>query len=295
MSLLLEILGSAGIAAGMLGVLGFLSRHWFLERLKGGIKSEYDKALATHKAEVEHAYAEKIEILRNEFRKQEGELAGQMRLRESEIAALRSGALSGSADRRAVLYRRRLQAVDIVWQEVTKLGPYRWVASVISITKIENAAKEASRNPKMRAIFETINQGLPEKPPAEANKERPYLSEPAWAYYSTLQAILFILTAVSQSIERGVEDVGKYLDIPMTLNLLKTALPEHSKLIDAKGLNATFNLIEELETKLLSELRKMLDGNDADEASVVQAAKILKAADDLAESQNLAKAQATAS
>ena len=49
MSKILEIIVSSGVSTGLLVVLGFILRNWFLERLKGSIKQEYAKDLEDHK------------------------------------------------------------------------------------------------------------------------------------------------------------------------------------------------------------------------------------------------------
>lgn len=43
--LIIESLGAAGIGGVLLLVLGFVLRHWFVERIKQSIKHEYDKDL----------------------------------------------------------------------------------------------------------------------------------------------------------------------------------------------------------------------------------------------------------
>ena len=66
--------------------------------------------------------------------------------------------------------------------------------------------------------------------------------------------------------------------------LVKVALPHHVQYIDKVGEAGYHNLLEELEGRLLDELRKMLAGVEADKASVEQAAEILKRSNELLDS-----------
>jgi uncharacterized membrane-anchored protein YhcB (DUF1043 family) len=53
----------------LIGILGFILRHWIAERIKGSIKHEYDKDLEQHKADLKRNYDVQIETLKAEFAK----------------------------------------------------------------------------------------------------------------------------------------------------------------------------------------------------------------------------------
>src|SRR5687767_14631427 len=79
------LLGS-GLTGLLVGVVLFLCRNWILERLKQGIKYEYDARL-TH-------------------------LEADIRRRDREIEDLRSAALQALTTRQSEVEGRRLRAID---------------------------------------------------------------------------------------------------------------------------------------------------------------------------------------
>ncbi len=80
-------------------------------------------------------------------------------------------------------------------------------------------------------------------------------------------------------LELGVEDAGKFINTENVKTLLKAALPHQTQFIDKYDSAGYHYLLDELEEKLLGELRKMLDGVESDEAIIAQSAKIMKAVD----------------
>lgn len=84
---------STGSTTGLIGALAWLSRNLIETRLR---------------ASVQHEFNEKLETLRADLRKSEERFKSDLRAKESEIEALRSGALSGLISRQVVLDKRRL-------------------------------------------------------------------------------------------------------------------------------------------------------------------------------------------
>ena len=75
--------------------------------------------------------------------------------------------------------------------------------------------------------------------------------------------------------------------------MLKAALPHQSQFIEKSQPVAFHSLLDELEEKLLTELRNMLEGRDLDEAALVQAKDIMDAANRLSSEGAEAKAAIT--
>jgi hypothetical protein len=69
-------------------------------------------------------------------------------------------------------------------------------------------------------------------------------------------------------------DVRGMLEEAKIRELLKTALPERSDFIDANSHSAYFNLLDELEEKLLLELQRMMEGREVDEQSIERSAEL---------------------
>jgi hypothetical protein len=232
---------------------------------------------------VQHKFDEKIEGVRTEFHKNEEQFKSYLRSKEIEISALRDGVLSGRMQRQALLDKRRIDAVERVWAAVIALAPYKFVSMSMAMINFDAAAKEAPRNANLRKFFQTIGNcaplptgGVAAGATNFANTERPFVSPLAWAYFSAYQTIVLISYTQAKILELGIEEADKFLKKDHLRNLLKTTLPHQADFIDAHDFTAYYYLLDELESSLLAELGKMLEGKDADQASLVQSAEIMK-------------------
>lgn len=148
----------------LLGVVLWLLRSMISTRLRVSVQHEFDQ---------------KLESMRATLRASEEELKADLRAKEAQIAALRSGAMSGLASRQAALDRRRIEAVDQLWSAVTSLGPAKALSATMAIIKFENTVKEEARNPALREMFSAMGgkASLRESSWADAAKARPFVSE----------------------------------------------------------------------------------------------------------------------
>ena len=251
--------------AAVLACTVFIAKH--------RIKAEIERS-------VQHKFDAKIETLRAELRRNEEEFKSELRLKETVITALRDGVLSGRANRQALLDKRRLEAVERVWVAVTEFTAFKYVSALMANIKFDAAAEEASRNPSARLAFQTmgipVSGKFPENP---ANNERPFVSPIAWALFSAYKAVLSFSYLQLKILELGIEDAGKFFNTENVKTLLKAALPHQTENIDKYDSTAYHFLLDELEEKLLGELRKMLEGVETDEAIIAQSAKIMKEVD----------------
>lgn len=234
---------------------------------------------------VQHEFDQKLEKLRTELRNSEESFKADLRLKEDQILTLRSGAMSALASRQAALDNRRLEAVDQIWSSVGSLALAKGASAYASVIKFKEASAEAAKNPKMRAMFDTIASPYDMKlfKVEDAHKARPFVSPMVWAIFSAYQSILMIAVAKLHILKLGGDNSGIF-DFKHIDKLIKMALPHQSEYVEKYGDSVYHYLVEELEGRLLEELRKMLDGSDADKASIAQAAEILKESERLRES-----------
>lgn len=226
---------------------------------------------------VEHEFNTKLEALRSQLRESEERFKAELRTKETEIAALRGGAMTALATRQMSLDKRRLEAVDQLWYAVATLGPAKSVSAMMSRIKFEVAAKEAESNPRAREAFELMGFGFDPKTLdlAGAMKARPFVTPMVWAKYSALVAANMSAVTRWQLLKSGLGNKG-LIDNESINKLLKLALPHQSAFIDEYGPDGYYHLLEELEGSLLTELDAMLAGAQTDRASLQQAAEILK-------------------
>lgn len=253
--------------SGLLGLALWLAREVISTRLKWSVQHEFDG---------------KIESVRSDFRAAEERLKAQLREKETEISALRSGTLSALASRQASLDRRRLEAMDQLWAAFNSLGSARALAASLSVLNIEAIAKVTERDPQVRQFVETIGTGFDQTKIdyESANKARLFVSPMAWAVFAAYRAITSHSIIRWHALKNGLgsKDFANREAIEKTI---VAALPQYKGYLEKNGPDAYYHLLEELEAKLLSELQSMMSSNDADKASLAQAAEIIKQANAL--------------
>jgi len=94
------------------------------------------------------------------------------------------------------------------------------------------------------------------------------------AYFHAYQTIVTGAYLRARMLAEGVPDAGSVLNEEAGRNLLKAALPHHGELIDRSKQGAFHYFLDELRERLLSELRTMLEGKDADRAAIDKAKRI---------------------
>ena len=231
---------------------------------------------------VRHEYDKKIENLRTKIRKSEDSFKAELRTKESQIEALRSGALTNVVNRQVVLYERQIVAVEQLWDAIIELAPAKAVSATMASIKFEVAAKEAAENSKVRELFNMIGGDfkLENFKSPDASKTRPFVSALSWAYYSAYESIVLHAALKHHMLKSGIDKV-EVLNAEHIEKLVNVALPHRSDYIAKYGQNVFHYLLDELELNLIAELGNILRGDQADKESVEKAAKILKEADRL--------------
>lgn len=228
----------------------WLGRNLIITRLTNSVKHEYDKQIEQIKADL--------------------------KAKETQISALRSGALSGVANRQAVIFEKQLNAIDYLWDCVIALAPAKNVSAMMVSIKFEAAAKESAKNPQFREIFEIMGKfDIEQLGQISASKVRPFISPLAWAYYSAYNAIVMNAVLRMHMLKSGL-DTPDILDTKNVEQLVKTALPHQLEYIEKYGPSAFHYLLEELENKLLLAFKLMIDGESNDKEALERAAAILK-------------------
>ncbi len=108
-----------------------------------------------------------------------------------------------------------------------------------------------------------------------ARDDRPFVPEVVWAYFSAITSVLYFNLIRLQVLQIGLEDPQKYVNAEYVKRVLKAALPHQSAFIDEHDAGAYYYLLEELEENLLNELRKVLEGKQADQAAAQRAKEIM--------------------
>jgi hypothetical protein len=226
---------------------------------------------------IQYGFDGKIENLRAELRQNEERFKHDLRTKEAEISALREGVLSGRANRQALLDKRRLEAVEKIWAAVIALGPAKSLSATMSIIKCDAVVKDA----QMRQVIDSFLPPTDAYSKPVAMNEQPFVSEIAWAYFFAYLVIIRSACIRAEFLRAGIEEPEELLDVRKVKEVLKAALPDQSQFIEKSQPVAFHDLLDELEEKLLAELRKTLEGRDLDEAALDQAKNIIEASNRL--------------
>ncbi|KRG80257.1 hypothetical protein ABB34_14640 [Stenotrophomonas daejeonensis] len=253
----------------MLSLALWLSRALITARLTRSVQHEFDK---------------KLEQLKSEFRAAEKTLEASLAQRSAELESLRTGALSGITQRRALLDKRRLEAIDQLWGTWIANQSARSLAMTMSVMKLENLAEQVTKDDRVREFIRVSGGGFdPSKLNyVTANLARPYVSDMAWALFSAMQAITGYYVAHWVALSHGI-DSRKMVANEAVQKLILAVAPEYKDYLEANGLSASYHLLERFDTLLLAELKRMATDSQQDKESVEQAAQILEHARSLNE------------
>ena len=208
------------------------------------------------------------------FNKKIESLKAELRAKELEIEALRSGALVAMNARKSAVFDRRIEAIDELWEAIETLGRERPVLKMLEPIRFEIAAKDAETKLKVRKVFQTLYEPIKKNQKKEfnSNKFRPYITARAWYSY---QAYRMVISEAHSKFAVLISGVGpKVLKPSRADGLLSTLLPHHRESIEKYGLLWHDLCLVELETILLDEIKAMLSGKAEDEETMDQAKAI---------------------
>lgn len=257
------ILTSSGISIVVFSFLAWMGRNFITEFLKNAIKYDYD---------------EKIEKLKAEIKSN-----------ESDILALRSGALSGVVERQKVLFGKQVLAVEKLWANVILLMPAKNASMLMQSLDYHEWAKKSEQDGEVRKVFEVLgNTTLDFEKIRNLNALdiRPFVTEILWAYYWAYQSILIHDLMKIQLIKIGT-NIDKIDDTKHLEKLLVVALPEYKEMIERNKTTSYYHFLEPLENKILDEIKKILDGKESDKDNIEKAKMILDIANTLNKEQQL--------
>lgn len=242
--------------SGLAGAL-WLSRKLIITRLKNAVKHEYDAKLEALKADI--------------------------RSKETDIQALRDGALNGIINRSSVLYERRVKAVEELWETVTSLATAKNISSRLAVLNVEALSKKVGQDDRAQQMVNAWfgNFDINSVNVRATTNARPFISPLAWAYFDAYMAIISHSLLRMHSLRSGLGE--DFSDIQGITKVIKQALPHQSDYIEKFGASGFHYLLEELENKILVEIQVTLSGDEFDQKSITQANKILKASQELSE------------
>jgi hypothetical protein len=146
-----------------------------------------------------------------------------------------------------------------------------------------------THDPKIQRFLSMIEKSGPDPQNQNlkniAREERPFVPELKWAYFNAFSSMLNFNSARFKALKLGLGGSQKLINMEYIKNILKAALPHQTQFIDEQYPESYYYLLEEIESRLLNELRKILEGKEADQSSIKQAKEILSATKEADEAQ----------
>jgi hypothetical protein len=233
---------------------------------------------------VEHKFEEQIQQLKSDLRKTEESFRSELRAKEMQLSALVQSALVSGNNRQAVLFTRRLQAVENLWAAKAQLDYFKLASALIAKLKFEEAISECRYNAEMRAFFDDLNKKLlamnknPQSTSIEA--DRPFLDPIVWSIFAAYQSILLVAMMKLAFLANGTGNTNS-IKSSHAAGLLKVALPEYNDYIDKYGEAGHNELLEPLADKLLVAVTDLLEGKQSDAAALKKASELMRLAEKL--------------
>ena len=240
---------------GILSLALFLLRNWIVTRLKTSILHEYDN---------------KLEKLRS-----------QLRQHESKMDSIRSTLFSNAAHRDKLVFTKKVNAVEVLWESILLLSPFKVVSAMMGVVDFDKAAESAKTEQGVRDFAKAISGkvDLSDAKLAEVNKVRPFLSELSWAYFSAYRSVVMNAVLRAKFLESGLP--AELLNDKAVKELVTTVYPHMKDFINKHDSAILHEFLSDLERDILTEINKTLSGKESDEQSFERAKEIIDATQEL--------------
>lgn len=160
---------------------------------------------------------------------------------------------------------------------VNDLAPLKSLHQMTVHLNYDAIAKQV-RDPKIQQFLNTIDTTGSDTQNLKsiARDERPFVPEITWACFSAYITLLTFNLVRYKTLKLGIEEPQKFFNTENVKSILKAVLPHQTQFIDeSEDAGAYYYLLDEIETNLLNELRRILDGKEADIAAAQQGKEIL--------------------
>ncbi len=225
------------------------------------------------KTNIENRFATKLEQLRHDLAK-----------KESDIAALRSGALASLSSRNEEMDKRRIVAIEAVWSSACAFHKHsgfmqmmRTIDVDASFKIIETASHDEVQ--KIKQFFDiiwTTSQIEKIKDIPSPDIHRPFVDLSVWATFAAYRMAFFYPVAQLTVLRMGGSKDLLRETPTETLDAIKQVIPHQAGFIEQFGAASIPYLIDPLHQAILSEISKELNEDRGSSRVVRQAAGIIQ-------------------
>jgi hypothetical protein len=241
------------VAAGVIvPLLGLALRTWMLKEIDRRVQFRFDK---------------EIEVVKSD-----------LRLKESKISALHTLVFSRLAGKQAAIDKRRIEALEALWNATLQLGVFLMSASLVTFLKLEEIDKRQGPDDGIQKLLQPfIATDIKEKLDGiSAEAHRPFIPENVWKIFSAYQGLLIICQMRLQALSTGMKDTGKLFATSKMIDQIKDVMPHLSEYLDKHGLSGAAQLADPLRDLLLKAIRTALDESENEENAALKVFQLIE-------------------
>ena len=245
----------AGIGAG----IGFLVKNWVIKA-------------------ISYQYDTKLENLKSELRLSQETFLENMRADRANRESIRAATLANFSVAQQTAYKRRIEAVDVLWKAVlqsrtaTPEMAYIYLVDVIGYKEefFGSNLKDPLKSIDYVKAFKSSQSNFD-----QVEKERPFISEELYSLFSVFRAILVrSLTTTCHSYQQG--KLQLWFREHGTIELLKQVLTEDEWDEFSKKKSCQLQwFCQRLESKISVAIARLLSGEESATATTEYTSKLI--------------------
>lgn len=220
---------------------------------------------------IKHDYDVKLEQVKNEIIQN-----------NTDIKNLRDGALSGVNYRQNIIYNKKIETAEKLWNDIIDLSKAKFYPQILSNFDIKKVNLKSKEDEKIQTYFQSLegNFRVEDFNFVESNKYQLFLPDTTWSYFKAYRGIIINGTLIFSSLKLGL---GLDMISENGLkNLLIIALPEKKdEITKIDTPNTFYYFLEILENKILHDLQNIIKGLDNDFENIKFSYKIIQDTNDL--------------
>lgn len=224
---------------------------------------------------IETKFDERLESLKSEIR-----------AREHEITILRETVLNRRAYRQNLVDDRRVEAIQNIWSHVCGQKSQQLVGSAMTLLRpevferdyIEPSVQQGLRSALKTAGIDFENREFQSPVAAFQATDELFVPQSVWSLYEAHRTINGLILGGAIAYALGVSNTNKYIKVEDSIAKVDSVIPGARQYAEEYGVYSLFNLVDEIDKRLLLQLRSIVQGNELDDADMISSNTILERA-----------------
>lgn len=203
------------------------------------------------------------------------ELKDKLYANAKNIEAMRSDVFRARAHRSTTIESRKLLALEKVWSGIIALQQQSGAVTTMALLDFVKTANKTKNDTTAKKFFsEGVFLKNKELYQEEVQFERPYLSVQIWSLYEVYKSIVIYSSLQIDVIQSGVgPELLKEPD--EIIEAIASAVPNMADTVRTRKTRVFPQALKSIENEILKAIKGTLNGDEADQAAAIQAAKVI--------------------